>query len=102
MATKKKTDRDMYTCISCGLNHKDVECSGIYYCPNVLCTVAGNEYFRYKLDSYEEVDSQHHTVDPVEWLYKGLKAAEEVKDSAIREAIKKSARKRFNKIIKDL
>ena len=64
----------MYTCGSCGLYHKKVECSGIYHCPNALCKGCGGGWFRQRLKSYEECNdgSGCHTVDEKEWLIKGI------------------------------
>lgn len=72
-------------CGSCKLNHKKVDFGGISYCPNPLCFGCGNGNFRSKLDSYEEDDREPnmHTVNDVEWLFKGLQAAYETKDEAI-------------------
>lgn len=32
---------DHYTCHSCGMNGKDVEAAGVYYCPNKFCSMSG-------------------------------------------------------------
>lgn len=38
--------RDIYTCGGCGTKGPDVECGGIYHCPNKFCLAAGAFYLR--------------------------------------------------------
>ena len=76
---------DIHVCISCGLCHKQVECAGIYHCPNVACTVSGNSGFRSELKSFKEEGSQH-TVDVNEWISRVEKTIPKIKDAAIRAA----------------
>jgi hypothetical protein len=65
-----KTD-NIFVCWYCGLHHTQVEASGVYYCPNPLCSGPGGAWFRATLESYKE-EGNRHSVDPVEWLEKGL------------------------------
>lgn len=57
-------------CFSCGILHEEVECKGIYYCPNALCPGYGATWFRATLDSYEE-DRYGHIVCEKELEVKG-------------------------------
>lgn len=68
----KNNETKLFTCHYCKLEHAKVECSGIYYCPNLLCTGPGAHYFRHSLDSYTEVEGGRHTVDEVEIVEKAL------------------------------
>lgn len=61
----------IYTCWYCGLHHTKVEASGVWYCPNPLCTGPGGAWFRTTLKSFKD-EGQQHSVDPVEWLEQGL------------------------------
>lgn len=65
--------REPETCFACALTHPKVEARGIWYCPNALCRGCGGAWFRIELDSYKDVDNNRHTVDPDEWLEKGIK-----------------------------
>lgn len=60
---------DLYTCQSCGLKDNNVECRGIFHCPNPRCRGSGGAWFRSKLQSFKIVDNQQHEVDEVEWGY---------------------------------
>jgi hypothetical protein len=60
--------KDSRTCYYCHLRHEKVEASGVYHCPNPLCSGPGGGYFRSKLKSYTEVENDRHTVDHEEWL----------------------------------
>jgi len=66
-----------FTCHYCGLHDENVECGGIYYCPNPLCLGPGAAYFRSKMKSYEESENGKHSVNPSEiimfgeWLLNG-------------------------------
>jgi ribosomal protein L37AE/L43A len=63
---------DMYTCGACGITHKQVECKGMWYCPNALCKGAGGAWFKQTLDSYKEINANgQHTIDENEWHVKG-------------------------------
>lgn len=73
----------IYTCWYCGLHHTKVEAGGVYYCPNPLCTGPGGAWFRATLKSFKD-EGQRHSVDPVEWLERGL--AVPVEDPIIEEA----------------
>ena len=61
---------DMYTCHYCTLKDKNVECGGMFHCPNDLCTGPGAAYFRSTLQSFEE-EGEKHTVNEIEWLWRG-------------------------------
>lgn len=64
--------KDQYTCLFCTIgHHKSVECGGIYYCPNPLCTGSGGAWFRTKLRSYKATSDTRHTVDWEEWAIYG-------------------------------
>lgn len=60
-----------FTCFYCDITHDKVECEGMLHCPNALCPGPGGGWFRYTLDSYEEVENMRHTVDEKEWHEKG-------------------------------
>lgn len=60
------------TCQSCKIIHPEVECIGIYHCPNALCSGCGGAWFREKLDSYKQINEMEHTVCEKEWLEKGI------------------------------
>ena len=64
-------NENTYTCFYCHITHDQVECQGIWYCPNALCTGPGGAWFRGTLKSYMEVPNGRHTVDEKEWLKKG-------------------------------
>jgi len=93
-----KLPRDQHQCISCNLRHENVEASGVFYCPNPLCTVTGATYHRSKLKSYREF-ANHHEVDGLEWLLYGLNNLPE--DPVIRVATLRSAQQRLEEVIKD-
>ena len=60
--------KDIYKCYYCTIgHHKDVECGGIYYCPNPLCTGPGGAWCRHKLASYKEEEGGRHSVNWSEW-----------------------------------
>jgi len=63
-----KEDKGSYHCRSCTLYHKNVECGGVWYCPNPKCKGSGGSWFRSTLKSYKElkVDGSH-TIDEEEW-----------------------------------
>lgn len=66
--------RCVYRCGGCGLHHPEVECGGIYYCPNPLCRSVGAFWFRAKLDSYVDNGDRTYGIDLVELLYEGIAA----------------------------
>lgn len=49
-------------CIGCGYNDRSVECSGIYYCPNPMCTATGGNWIARNLPSVKGT-SRGFTVD---------------------------------------
>jgi hypothetical protein len=59
------------TCFSCGITDPRVEAIGIWHCPNALCGGCGAQWFRYTLDSYEDLGDGTHEVDEEELLLKG-------------------------------
>lgn len=60
--------RDIYTCGFCSIgSHPKVECGGIYYCPNPLCTGPGAAWARALCTSYKEEPNGRHSVDWAEW-----------------------------------
>lgn len=71
-------ERDIYQCASCGLKDKNVECVGIFHCPNDLCKGSGAAYFRHTLQSFKE-EGGGHSVDEIEWLYRARKSMKEKK-----------------------
>lgn len=87
---------DIYTCIGCGLTHRRVECKGIYYCPNVMCTASGNYNFRSTIPSTVET-KRGHEVDLGDWVEAGYRYLSEHKDidPEIEAAIRGSMRKRI-------
>lgn len=70
----KKTDRNIFECISCGLVDESVECGGIYYCPNPFCTVSGST--NWKIKNLEVIQDAHSiTITSYKgWLDKGKTA----------------------------
>jgi hypothetical protein len=61
-------DRDIYVCLYCTIgHHEDVECGGIYYCPNPLCSGSGGSWMRCQIPSYQEEENGRHSVDWTEW-----------------------------------
>lgn len=90
------SDRDLCTCYYCSIYHKTVEASGIWYCPNPLCTGPGAAWFRVKLKSYQERESTlggTHTVDELEAVLEAVKLAKDEKDEVIKNAIIESVAK---------
>jgi len=85
---KGKQD-DIYTCRGCGLSSKNVECAGIYYCPNPLCTSSGAAPHRAKMKSFQEDKNGRHTVDPDEMLQVGLKFLHEHPPSDLTAAVRR-------------
>ncbi len=82
--------KDIYTCSFCPIgHHKSVECAGIYYCPNPLCTGPGGAWFRAKLTSYKSDPDGRHTVNWTEWVAEAeayLEDPKNEKDAQIRKA----------------
>ncbi len=72
-----------YTCYSCDLEHPDVECHGMLYCPNPLCPSAGGAWFRARLKSYREEKDGRHSVDYKEWQREAKKYLKENPISAL-------------------
>ncbi len=70
---RKKTLTKTHECCSCGLKHQKVECQGMWYCPNALCSGPGGAWFRKTLKSYRDILNSRHTVDPYELKKKGEK-----------------------------
>lgn len=81
--------RPWNTCNGCGLTHRLVEC--LCYCPNPLCSGSGGTWFRLTLPSYQETSPSRHSVDPAEWLERGL--AHALEDAVIAAAREVSAEK---------
>lgn len=60
----------MNKCYYCGFESKKVECRGMWYCPNALCSGPGAYWFRSTLKSF--VDEDHkHSICPHELYKKG-------------------------------
>jgi len=58
-------------CQSCGWVSENVECIGIWHCPNAFCRGSGGAWFRDTLKSYKDCDDGvSHTVDDKEWRMK--------------------------------
>lgn len=74
------------TCSSCGLVHKEVECRGIYYCPNPLCTISGTASHRSKFKSRKETSDGGYTIDPEEAVVEGLRQVVDRRDTEILDA----------------
>jgi len=71
---------EVYKCYYCGIKYLEkVECCGVNYCPNPLCTGPGGAWFRVNLKSCKETSKspERHTVDHEEWLQKGLEYIEQ-------------------------
>ena len=64
---KHDDDREcIHTCRACGYHDEyDVECCGIYYCANPLCTTCGASWIAKDLPSRED-NATGFTVDPIE------------------------------------
>ena len=60
-------DREcIHTCGACGYHDEyDVECCGIYFCANPLCTMCGASWIGKDLPSRKD-DGTGFTVDPIE------------------------------------
>lgn len=72
------------TCRGCDLTHKHVEASGIWSCPNPLCTATGAYWIREKIGVTEPNEGGGHTIPDVElWIERGMAAAVETGDEAI-------------------
>jgi len=86
-------------CYYCHVLHKSVECHGMYYCPNPLCTGPGGGWFRNKLKSYEETGGPHdqHSVDQKEW---NRKAEAYIKKEKLKLKFKKTKPQKCNHAIK--
>lgn len=70
--------KDIYKCISCGLEDKTVEAGGIYYCPNPFCMVSGaTNWKRENLDVLELNDGLILNSNKG-WLLKGMKVIEKM------------------------
>jgi hypothetical protein len=81
-------------CVSCGLIHEDVECGGIYYCPNPACTVCGSEWFKHGLKSYRSKGYNTYTVDPEEMILAVMEIFMEL-EPCIRKAALRSLKKHW-------
>jgi hypothetical protein len=77
-------------CGGCGIRSPDVECRGIYYCPNVLCTMSGATYLKSCLNSYRQSESGKWTVDPVELFELGERLIAKEVDQDMKVAMLKS------------
>lgn len=88
MAFDKNKIDPIYVCCGCGIHHPDVECAGIYHCPNPLCTATGAAYWRAKMKSYRDVDGHKHTIDPDEMVEIGKERLETETDEELRKGIK--------------
>jgi hypothetical protein len=57
-------DREcIHTCHSCGYHDKDVECSGVYFCPNPLCRMCGASWIADGLKKVDVPGTNGYTVD---------------------------------------
>jgi hypothetical protein len=81
-------------CVNCGLVGHGVEARGIWYCPNPLCGVCGAAWFRAKLDSYQKLDNDSHTVHFGEWEEKGFEALKDMHNDIVYAGIWSAARRR--------
>ena len=75
-------ERGIYLCKACRLFHPDVECAGIYYCPNPLCTAAGGAPHRHAFDQNPTLNQQ--SIDVAAWLAWG--EGLQIEDPEIRKA----------------
>lgn len=90
---KNSEIKDHMTCYYCKLRHKDVEAGGLHYCPNVLCTGPGPQYFRSKLKSYKSF-KDYHTVDHNELVMAAVAHAAKLEtDKLLQEKILESIKK---------
>lgn len=76
MGLFSKSDEEIYTCYYCGYFDKRVEASGIWHCPNPVCQGPGADWFRRKLDSYEDLGGKcsinvNELLEIGEWLLTG-------------------------------
>lgn len=78
-------------CRYCGIEHADVEASGIYYCPNPLCAGAGAACWRAKMRTYRPTVDDRHTVNPEFGLPDGIRMALATGDPVVIKAARKSA-----------
>ena len=56
--------KDIYRCISCGIQDARVEAGGIWHCPNPLCTVSGASNARRTFGFHATEDSDGATPTP--------------------------------------
>jgi len=67
LMTKTDIKKDIWTCSACGITDSRVECSGIYHCPNPLCSMCGAGFARSSFGFHESEDSQGVTPTK-EWV----------------------------------
>lgn len=84
--------KDIYKCCGCGLVREDVECSGIYYCPNPVCTATGSYWNKTKLKSFKDEGGKYY-VDPIEVVYLGFDLIKVETDKNMVKAIETSINK---------
>lgn len=77
----------MHTCISCGYCSEEVEMRGIYYCPNIVCTVSGATCHKTKFETYTDDPPR---VDPREVVQVGHRLLETYTDESMKKAIRES------------
>ena len=57
------SENNIETCRYCGVSDRRVEASGMWYCPNVLCTSPGTLWFRSTLPSYKDLGNHEYSVN---------------------------------------
>lgn len=72
MSINVKTERNINECYDCKLIDKDVECSGIYYCPNPFCGMSGATGWKIKNLNVKETQSGIELLNYDGWLEKGM------------------------------
>jgi hypothetical protein len=77
----------IYECCGCGIYHPEVECAGIFFCPNPLCPSCGAAYWRSKMKSFRDINGHKHTVDPEEMVEIGRERLKVEADEELRRGI---------------
>lgn len=99
MVKKKEKERDIYTCISCGITDPIVEAGGIYYCPNPFCTASGSTNWKRNNLKVKEDRAGITILSYDGWLERGM---EVVNTMPYALGVKIMATKKSQQIIRNL
>lgn len=89
----------IYKCHGCDLISDEVECSGIYYCPNKLCFTSDATQHKRNLKTFKETP-ENTTVDPIEVISWGQDLINQETNIILKEAMGRSMKK-WNKLAMD-